>query len=92
MVGAWWFGALYAWWKCLKFTTHKFYRHVIQQNRTWIHESLEVSKYGNYVYPESILSSEEHYHASLDKKIIFSLPEIEFKYAGPFELPQGEKK
>jgi len=51
-VGAWWFAAFYSWWKCLKFTTHKFYRHVIQQNRSWIHESLQISKHGNYVYPE----------------------------------------
>lgn len=36
-VGAWWGAVAYSWWKCLRFTTHKFYRHVIQQNRSWIH-------------------------------------------------------
>lgn len=39
-VGAWWFAAFYVWCKCLKFTTHKFYCHVIQQNRAWIFENL----------------------------------------------------
>jgi len=39
-VGAWWLFASYAWWKTTKFTVHKFYRHVIQQNRNWIFENL----------------------------------------------------
>lgn len=73
-VGAWYFGAAYAWWKCTRFTTHKFYRHVIQQNRNWIHESLEVSRFGNYQYPESILTVEDNYHDSMDKKLVFSKP------------------
>ena len=55
-LGAWWGFAAYAWWKCTRFMTHKFYRHIIQQNRNWIHESLEVSKLGNYYYPESVLT------------------------------------
>jgi hypothetical protein len=38
--GAWLGGASYAWWKCTRFTVNKFYRHVIQQNRNWVHENL----------------------------------------------------
>ena len=66
--GAWWGFAAYAWWKCTRFTVHKFWRHVVQQNRNWIHENLEVSNFGNYVYPESVISSEDHWHGSKDKK------------------------
>jgi hypothetical protein len=67
--------AAYAWWKVTRFTVHKFYRHVIQQNRNWIHENLEVSKYGNYYYPESILTREDDYMKSKDKKMMMmSLP------------------
>ena len=40
VLGAWWGFSAYAWWKCTRFTAHKFYRHVIQQNRNWIHENL----------------------------------------------------
>jgi len=57
-VAAWWSFALYAWWKSTKFMVHKFYRHVIQQNRNWMDESIDISTYGNYQYPESILSRE----------------------------------
>ena len=32
------FGALYTEIKTIKFWTHKFYRHVIMQDRNWIHE------------------------------------------------------
>jgi hypothetical protein len=39
-VGAWMGGAAYAWWKCTRFTVNKFYRHVVQQNRNWVHENL----------------------------------------------------
>ena len=40
-----------AWWKTTRFMVHKFYRHVLQQHRNWIHENMEVSRYGNYFYP-----------------------------------------
>jgi len=40
VAGAWWLSSAYAWWKTTKFTVHKFYRHVIQQNRNWIFENL----------------------------------------------------
>jgi hypothetical protein len=83
-VAAWWGGAVYAWWKCTKFTVNKFYRHVIQQNRNWIHENLEVSKYGNYVYPETPLASEENFHTSPDKKLVFSKPVDDTSYFGPY--------
>ena len=87
-VSAWLGFAVYAWWKCTRFMVHKFYRHVILQNRNWIHENLEVSRYGNYVYPESILSSEDSWHASKDKKDMFkALPEEEFTYDGPYTFP-----
>jgi len=36
-VGAWVGGTGYAWWKTTLFTANKFYRHIIQQNRNWIH-------------------------------------------------------
>ena len=87
--GAWWFGAAYAWWKFTRFTVHKFYRHIIQQNRNWIHENLEVSRYGNYVYPENLLASEDNFHASPDKKLVFSKPAEEFTYFGPYSAPAG---
>lgn len=89
-MGLWYGGAAYAWWKTTRFTTHKFYRHVIQQNRNWIHENLEVSRYGNYVYPESILTSEDAYHESVDKKLMMSKPEEEFPYFGPY-TPSGDR-
>ena len=83
-VGAWWGFAAYAWWKTTKFMVHKFYRHVIQQNRNWILENVNISTYGNYVYPESILTREENYHASKDKKVMMSLPADEYPYYGPY--------
>ena len=55
-LGAWWGLSAYAWWKCTRFMVNKFYRHVVQQNRNWIHENLEISRYANYYYPESILT------------------------------------
>jgi hypothetical protein len=92
-VGAWFGGAAYAWWKCTRFVTHKFYRHVIQQNRNWIHENLEVSRYGNYIYPESVLTSEDDWHESKDKKVMFSaLEEEEFPYYGPYTPATPYKK
>jgi hypothetical protein len=39
-VGAWVGGTGYAWWKCSLFMANKFYRHIIQQKRNWIHEGL----------------------------------------------------
>lgn len=86
-VAAWWGGAAYSTWQCTKFMVNKFYRHVVQQNRNWIHENLEVSRYGNYFYPESILTREDDYHASIDKKILFSKPADEFPYYGPYTPP-----
>jgi hypothetical protein len=86
-VAAWWGTTAYCWWQTTKFTTHKFYRHIIQQNRSWIHENLEVSRYGRYQYPELVLSSEDAYHGSVDKKILFSLPAQEFPYFGPYTPP-----
>ena len=50
-VAAWWGGSLYAFYKTTRFTVNKFYRHVIQQNRNWIFEGQEVSRYGDYEYP-----------------------------------------
>lgn len=90
-MGAWWGFAFYAWWKCTKFTVHKFYRHVIQQNRNWILENLEVSRYGNYVYPESLLSEEEKLQTSPARKIMASLPAEEFTYFGPYTGPKPAK-
>jgi hypothetical protein len=44
-----------------------------------------VSKYGNYVYPESLLDLEDKFHDSDDKKIMIgALPEVEFTYDGPY--------
>lgn len=40
IVASWYFISAYFTYKCAKFTTHKFYRHIIQQNRNWVHESL----------------------------------------------------
>ena len=50
-------------------------------------ENLEVSRYGNYVYPETLLSSEDKFHASPDKKLVFSKPAEEFTYFGPYAAP-----
>jgi len=88
-VAAWWGAAAYAWWKCTRFTTHKFYRHVIQQNRNWIHESLEVSRFGNYFYPESVLIQEDSFQESPDKKLAFSKPADPTTYFGPY-APQDQ--
>jgi len=90
-VAAWWGGSAYAWWKTTRFTTHKFYRHVIQQNRNWIHENLEVSRYGNYVYPETAtLANENNFHGSQDKKLIFSKPKDPITYSGPYTPNRSE--
>ena len=68
--------------------SNKFYRHVIQQNRNWIHESLEVSKYGNYVYPESLIDSEDKFEESKDRKVMMAaLPAYVPTYDGPYSAP-----
>lgn len=90
-VGAWFGFAVYAWWKTTRFMLQKFNKHVIQQNRSWIHESLEVSHFGNYVFPESVITNEDDWHGSKDKKAMMSaLEEQEFPYYGPY-TPVVEK-
>lgn len=84
IVGVWYGFSAYAAYKCLKFTTHKFYRHIIQQNRNWVHEGLEVSRYGDYVYDDELLSDERILNASNAKKIMTSLPRPEPTYQGPY--------
>ena len=37
---------VYTWWKTFKFTAHKFYRHVLMQDRNWLLEGQRISKYG----------------------------------------------
>lgn len=81
---AWYLSAATVWYKCTKFTVHKFYRHVIQQNRNWFHENLEVSSYGDYQYPESPLSEEENFSSSPGFKLMRSLPRPEPTYYGPY--------
>jgi len=94
VVGAFgWYGfAAYTLWKCTRFTTHKFYRHVIQQNRNWVLESLEVSRYGEYEFKDFILSNEADLHGSPDKKIMTSLPAEKFTYFGPYTTPPEAKE
>ena len=89
-VGAWWFGAAYFWWKCTRFTVNKFYSHVLLQNRNWIHENLEVSNFGRYIYPEQPLCEEDAWGASKERRAMVtnSLPEIELTYYGPYTVPQ----
>ena len=82
--------AAYFWWKCTRFMVHKFYRHVIQQNRNWFHENLEISRYGNYFYPESILTREDDFAGSKDKKYMETTYEMEdFPYYGPYTPAPG---
>jgi hypothetical protein len=90
-VAAWYGGAAYALWKCTRFTIHKFYRHVIQQNRNWIHEGLEVTRHGNYFYPESILINEDSFQESVDKKLVFSKPADPLTYTSPYAPKDSQK-
>ena len=53
---------------------HKFYRHVIQQHRSWIAESTDISNYGDYQYPDSLLTEEEQITDAPDIKLLTSLP------------------
>lgn len=55
--GALFFGALYTEIKTLKFTLHKFYRHVIMQDRNWIWEGEQVSRFGDYNFADNFLSN-----------------------------------
>ena len=63
---------------------HKFYRHVIQQHRSWIAESIDVSQYGDYQYPDSMLSEEEQITDAPDVKLLTSLPARTTSYYGPY--------
>lgn len=81
---AWYGSVACVFYKCTKFMVHKFYRHVIQQNRSWIAESSEVSNYGEYQYPDSLLSEEDELQGSPGYKLMGSLPPHELTYFGPY--------
>lgn len=50
---------------------------------------MEVSRYGNYFYPECILTREDDFHSSKDKKVMFNMyPEDTHSWYGPF-TPQS---
>lgn len=54
------FGALYTEIKTIKFWMHKFYRHVIMQDRNWIHEGEQNSRFGDYYFKDNFLSNENY--------------------------------
>lgn len=50
---------------------------------------MEISRYGNYFYPECILTKEDDFHSSKDKKVMFNLlPKETFSWYGAF-TPQS---
>lgn len=72
--GAMLFGALYTEIKTIKFTLHKFYRNVVLQNRNWIHEGEQVTRFGDYYFKDNFLANENNLFKSPEYNILTSKP------------------
>lgn len=83
------FGTLYTEIKTVKFFLHKFYRHIIMQDRNWIHEGEQISRFGDYYFKDNFLSNENYMFKSPEFKAITSLQEDRIPtYTGPYQDPK----
>ena len=83
------FGALYTEIKTIKFWMHKFYRHVLMQDRNWIHEGEQNHRFGDYYFKDNFLSNENYLFKSPEFKVITSKEEDHVPtFTGPYQDPK----
>ncbi len=76
----------YSWWKTVRFTAFKFYRHVIMGDRNWIYEGEKVSRYAEYEFSDNPTANENTFPTYANKLAsIQSRPKP--TYAGPYQSP-----
>lgn len=75
--------------KTTKFFINKFYRHAIMQDRNWLHEGEQVSRFGDYYFKDNFLSNQNYLAKSAEYKAMVSLPEDRIPtYGGPYQSPK----
>jgi hypothetical protein len=79
---------MYTEYKTLKFTAHKFYRHVLMGERNWLLEEIKNTYHdANYDYSDSLLGNEYIYSKS---KVLNKMPIIKRDWQPSFKGAYGE--
>ena len=91
-ISAWYGFSMYSFYKVSKFTFSKFYYRVLLQDRDWIHEGLQCSKYGDYRYTDNILTRETEIPKHPMYKIMTEGERDYGTYQGPYAAPEGAEE